>query len=454
MTVNNTSEILEQVKKFGEQKYSNSAQFSPGETFIATGGKSLSAEDLVNMVDSCLEGWLTAGRFHDQFENNLSKYIGTKHSCFVNSGSSANFLALAALTSKKLGEKRLVEGDEVITPVAGFPTTINPILQLGLVPVFVDVELGTYDAVTNQIVELVKENAQKSGRIKAIMMAHTLGNPFDVETIRDLCDQYNLFLIEDACDALSGNYTYKNEVRKLGSFGDTATASFYPAHHITTGEGGAVFTNNTLINKEIRSFRDWGRACWCETGHDNACARRYQWQLGKLPKGYDHKYTYDNLGYNLKATDISAALGVSQLKKIDIYADMRRENYHKIFERLSELESDGKLILPRPQKNSDPSWFGFPITLANDINREDLIYKLNENKIGTRLIFASNVLRQPYMENVIEEGKAKVYGGGNGISGDLPNADLIIKQSFWVGTHPNLTTDMIDFMCQKISENI
>lgn len=446
--------ILNLVKEYGDKKYSVKNKFIPGETFIATGGKVLESADLVNMVDSVLEGWLTAGRFHNQFESNLSNYLGVKNAAFVNSGSSANFLALSALTSKKLQERALREGDEVITPVAGFPTTINPILQLGLVPVFVDIEIGTYDAVTSQIEELVIESHKNNGKIRAIMMAHTLGNPFDVERIRDLCDKYDLFLIEDACDALSGDYNYKGDIRKLGSFGDTATASFYPAHHITTGEGGAVFTNSALIDKEVRSFRDWGRACWCETGHDNACGRRYEWQLGDLPKGYDHKYTYDNLGYNMKSTDIQAALGVSQLEKIDIYANRRRENYKKIFERLLKLEDDGKMILPRAQKNSDPSWFGFPITLSNDVDRENLIQKLNGCQIGTRLVFASNVLRQPYMKDVVKSGKAKVYGLGDGVSGDLPNADLVTNKSFWIGTHPNLTDDMIDYMCDKIIESI
>jgi CDP-6-deoxy-D-xylo-4-hexulose-3-dehydrase len=455
------SEILNAVNVFGEERAfqadSNVANFVPGESFISTGGKVLDASDYVSMVDAVLDGWLTSGRFHDEFESGLANTLGVKSAAFVNSGSSANLLALAALTSKKLGERALKPGDEVVTPAAGFPTTITPILQLGLVPVFVDVEVPTYDAVTSQIVQVVEESVANNGKVKAIMMAHTLGNPFDVQTIVELCKKHNLWLIEDSCDALGGTYDFTDEsgaksTRMLGSFGDTATASFYPAHHITTGEGGAVFSSNPVISKEVRSFRDWGRSCWCETGHDNACGRRFDWQLGTLPKGYDHKYTYDNLGYNLKSTDIQAALGVSQLNKLPQFADDRRKNFKLIFERLSDLEASGKLILPKAADNSNPSWFGFPITLANDINREEIIRQLNDSKIGTRLVFASNVLRQPVFNNLVKDGKARVIGGGTGIDGDLPGADLVTNQSFWIGTHSNLTVDMIDYVSDKIHE--
>ncbi|MDR1861692.1 MAG: lipopolysaccharide biosynthesis protein RfbH [Candidatus Ancillula sp.] len=461
-------EILRGVRGYGEAKCAaeESKGFVPGESFISTGGKVVDAQDLVNMVDSVLDGWFTSGRYHDEFEQKLAAWVGVQHCAFVNSGSSANLNALAALTSPKLGKRQLLPGDEVITPVAGFPTTINPILQLGLKPVFVDVELGTYDAVDEQIVSLVEQSHSEGGdkKIKAIMMAHTLGNPFNVTLMRELCDKYGLWLVEDACDALGTTIDGK----RVGTFGDLATASFYPAHHITTGEGGAVFCNNGLLAKEVKSFRDWGRACWCDTGHDNACGKRFDWQLGKLPKGYDHKYTYDNIGYNLKATDIQAALGVSQLDKIDNTVSTRHKNGDKLYTAIctafgvdaqalenGEHLTAGPFVMPVVAKNVNLSWFGFPLTLdpsRPELDREDLIQFLNSRKIGTRLVFASNILRQPAYVGLVEAGRARTFGGGNGVDGDFPNADVVTNRSFWLGTHPNLSDEMITFMADSLKE--
>lgn len=404
------------------------APFLPGESSVPVSGKVLDTSDFVSLVDASLDGWLTAGRFTEEFERKLSRYVGVRKALFVNSGSSANLIALSALTSPKLAKRALKPGDEVLTVAMGFPTTVNPIIQNGLRPVVVDVELGTYDAMSDMLREAV------SSKTKAIMMAHTLGNPFDLETVKELCEKHGLWLVEDSCDALGS--TYKGQ--RTGSFGDTATVSFYPAHHITTGEGGAVFSKSPLVAKQVESFRDWGRDCYCETGHDNTCQKRFEWQLGDLPVGYDHKYTYSHIGYNLKATDIQAALGVTQLAKLDTFVEARRDNFDYLFHKLKDVQG---LILPRATEHSEPSWFGFPITLdpSHPASREDLMRHLESAKIGTRLMFAGNLLKQPAYRNVDFR-----------VVGDLTNTDIVMSRSFWVGVYPGLTTQMLDYIAFSI----
>ena len=405
------------------------APFVPGETTVPVSGKVLDVEDIACLVDSSLDGWLTSGRFTAEFQRALAQYVGARSATFVNSGSSANLAALSALTSPKIGPRRLRPGDEVLTVAAGFPTTVNPILQNGLKPVFVDVEIGTYDAVAEQLREAV------GPRTRAIMMAHTLGNPFDLDTVTELCREHDLWLVEDSCDALGS--TYRGQ--RTGSFGDTATVSFYPAHHITTGEGGAVFTKSPLIRRQVESFRDWGRDCYCETGKDDTCGKRFQWQLGDLPEGYDHKYTYSHIGYNLKATDMQAALGVSQLRKIDTFVERRNQNFDLLHKLLDGVEG---LILPRATEHSQPSWFGFPITLepGYPVDREDLLRHLDAKKIGTRLVFAGNLLRQPAYRGI----DARVVG-------DLRASDVVMTRSFWLGVYPGLTEPMLEYVAEVLT---
>jgi CDP-6-deoxy-D-xylo-4-hexulose-3-dehydrase len=422
-------QILDDVRRYAEAQLQK-APFVPGESVVPVSGKVLDAEDYAALVDASLDGWLTAGRFHKQFEEGLASYVGAKSAMFVNSGSSANLVALSGLTSPKLGKRALKPGDEVLTVAAGFPTTVNPIIQNGLRPVLVDIELGTYDAMADRLREAV------SSKTKAIMMAHTLGNPFDLDTVRELCKEHGLWLIEDSCDALGSTY----DGQRTGSFGDTATLSFYPAHHITTGEGGAVFVKSPLVRKQVESFRDWGRDCYCETGCDNTCLKRFEWQLGELPLGYDHKYTYSHIGYNLKATDMQAALGVSQLAKLDRFVQARKDNFHYL---TAKLEGVQGLILPRATPKSEPSWFGFPITLepSHPVDREALLRFLESRKIGTRLLFAGNLTRQPAYKNVDWR-----------IVGDLTNTDIVMTRTFWVGTYPGLTNEMLDYIAESITE--
>lgn len=422
-------QILGLVKEFAAEALA-AKPFIPGETTVPVSGKVLDTQDYAFLVDSVLDGWFTAGRFHRQFEEKLAEYVGARSALFVNSGSSANLAALSGLTSPKLGRRALQPGDEVLTVAAGFPTTVNPIIQNGLRPVVVDVELGTYDAIADRLREAI------GPKTRAIMMAHTLGNPFDLDTVQELCKEHRLWLVEDSCDALGSTYRGQH----TGSFGDTATVSFYPAHHITTGEGGAVFVKSPLVRKQVESFRDWGRDCYCETGQDNTCGKRFGWQLGDLPFGYDHKYTYSHIGYNLKATDMQAALGVSQLDKIDRFVEARKANFRYLSARLAGVEG---LILPVATPNSDPSWFGFPITLdpEHPADREDLMRFLEARKIGTRLIFAGNLTKQPAYRDVDFR-----------IVGDLTNTDIVMTRSFWVGTFPGLTEPMLDFVADSIIE--
>ena len=422
------AQILSLVEDFGAAASVSTAAFEPGVSPVPVSGKVLTAEDYVSLVDSSLDGWFTSGRFHDEFQRELSKFVGVRNSVFVNSGSSANLAALSALTSPKLGKRALQPGDEVLTVAAGFPTTVNPIIQNGLRPVLVDIELGTYDAIGERLREAV------GPKTKAIMMAHCLGNPFDLDTVMALKEKYGLFLVEDSCDALGASYRGK----KTGSFGDTATVSFYPAHHITTGEGGAVFVNSPLVRKQVESFRDWGRDCYCETGHDNTCKKRFEWQLGELPKGYDHKYIYSHIGYNLKATDMQAALGLSQLKKLPSFIEARNSNFAFLLEGLKNVPG---LLMPRATEHSEPSWFGFPITLDSGLafTRNELVEYLDERKIGTRLLFGGNLTRQPAYRNVDFR-----------VVGDLTNTDIVTERTFWVGVYPGLNAEMLQYVIDSI----
>lgn len=405
--------------------------FQPGVTVVPPAGKVVGAPEMALMVEASLDAWLTTGRFNEQFEARLAKFIGVKHLITVNSGSSANLVAFCALTSPKLGARAIVPGDEVIGVAAGFPTTVNPILQFGAVPVFVDVELGTYNIDAAQI------EAAISPKTKAIMLAHTLGNPYNLEVVVALCKKHNLWLIEDCCDALGA--TYKGQM--VGTFGDIGTMSFYPAHHITMGEGGAVFTNNSELKQIAESFRDWGRDCYCAPGCDNTCGKRFGQQLGTLPKGYDHKYTYSHLGYNLKITDMQAACGVAQLDRIDGFVAARRANFDYLSRRLQSCAEF--LILPQATEHAEPSWFGFPLTLKPEAkaSRVDLLTYLDEHKIGTRLLFAGNLTRQPYMAG-------KAYR----VSGELSNTERVMHDTFWIGVFPGLTEEMLEFAATKLEE--
>lgn len=403
--------------------------FIPGATVVPPAGKVIGTKEMQLMVEASLDGWLTTGHFNDDFEARLAKFIGVKHLITVNSGSSANLVAFNTLTSPKLGARAIQPGDEVIGVAAGFPTTVNPILQFGAVPVFVDVELGTYN------IDASKIEAAISSKTKAIMLAHTLGNPYNLDVIVALCKKHQLWLIEDCCDALGSTYDGK----MVGTFGDIGTLSFYPAHHITMGEGGAVFTNNYELKQIAESFRDWGRDCYCPPGKDNTCGKRFCWKLGSLPQGYDHKYTYSHLGYNLKITDMQAACGLAQMDRAEGFIEARKRNFAYLKDRLQSCAEF--LILPEATANSEPSWFGFPMTLKPEANvsRVDLLTYLDQYKIGTRLLFAGNLTRQPYMT-----------GRNYRVSGELTNTDRVMHDTFWIGVYPGLTEEMLDFAAGKI----
>ena len=405
-------------------------EFEPGQSPVPVSGKVIDSADFSSVVDSALDGWYTTGRFAEEFERKLARFVGVRCASLVNSGSSANLLAVSALTSPKLGDRRLKPGDEVITVASGFPTTINPIIQNRLIPVFVDVTSPTYEIDVSQL-ELAR-----SERTKAVMIAHTLGNVFDLDAVTAFVRKHHLWLIEDCCDALGSTWKGQN----VGTFGDIATVSFYPAHHITTGEGGAVLTDKPALQVLIESFRDWGRDCWCEPGRDNTCGKRFDWQLGSLPCGYDHKYIYSHIGYNLKATDMQAALGASQLTKLPEFIARRRANFHHLKTALAGLEE--YLILPEATAHSDPSWFGFPIGVCEDapFRREDLIRALDANKIATRLLFGGNLLRQPAYKDCAYR-----------VAGDLRNTDFVMNNVFWVGVYPGLTAPMLDFVAKTIT---
>ena len=417
-------QILDLVAQYFSQS-SNSGEFVPGVSPVPVSGKVIDGADVSAVVDSALDAWFTTGRFAKIFQRNHARFVGVRSATLVNSGSSANLIALSVLTSPKLGERRLIPGDEVITVAAGFPTTVNPIFQNRLVPVFVDVTIPEYEIDVGQL------EAARSDRTKAVFVAHTLGNVFDLDAVTAFTKKHNLWLIEDCCDALGSTYRGRN----VGTFGDIASLSFYPAHHITTGEGGAVLTDKPTLQTLIESFRDWGRDCWCETGKDNTCGKRFDWQLGSLPCGYDHKYTYSHIGYNLKATDMQAALGASQLTKLPEFIARRKQNFRHLEAALAGLEE--YLILPKATPHSDPSWFGFPIGVREDapFRREDLIRTLESSKIATRLLFGGNLVRQPAYQ-----------GCQYRVAGDLHNSDFVMNNVFWVGVYPGLTPEMVDFM--------
>lgn len=428
------SQISDLVQQYAEIAYAPKP-FLPGESPVPVSGKVIGAGELKMMVDAALDGWLTTGRFNSMFEQRLAEFLGVKYLITVNSGSSANLVAFSALTSPKLGERAIKPGDEVIGVAAGFPTTVNPILQFGAVPVFVDVDITTHN------IDASKVEAAITPKTKAIMLAHSLGNPFNLDVITALCKKHNLWLVEDCCDALGA--TYRD--RLIGTFGDIGTLSFYPAHHITMGEGGAVFTNNPDLKLIAESFRDWGRDCYCPPGKDNTCDKRFCWTKkelgGDLPDGYDHKYTYSHLGYNLKITDMQAACALAQMDRVEEFIAKRRANFTYLKNRLSSVEQF--FHLPQATPNSEPSWFGFPLVLKETagVKRNDLIDFLEQNKIGTRLLFAGNLTKQPYMA-----------GRNFRISGDLTNTDIVMSQTFWVGTFPALGEEELDYIASKLEE--
>ena len=423
-------EIASLVKEYAELQYAKK-DFEPGKDIVPPSGKVIGSTELQYMVDASLDGWLTTGRFNEQFEKELGDFIGVKHLITVNSGSSANLVAFSTLTSPRLGDRSIKKGDEVIGVAAGFPTTVNPIVQFGAVPVFVDVDLKTHNINADLIEDAI------SPKTKAIMLAHTLGNPFNLKKVRELCDKYNLWLVEDCCDALGAEYNGQH----VGTFGDISTCSFYPAHHITMGEGGAVFTNNSELVAIAESFRDWGRDCYCKPGCDDTCGKRFSQKLGGLPQGYDHKYTYSHLGYNLKISDIQAACGLAQMKRLPKFIEKRNENFDYLKNRLSTLTDF--LEFTEATDNSTPSWFGFPVTVrdAANVNRVDLIKYLDQYKIGTRLLFAGNLTRQPYFKNIEYR-----------ISGDLINTDITMNQTLWLGVYPGLEKRQLNYIAEKLED--
>ena len=421
--------ILKLADNYADIRYAEK-EFIPGVSDVPVSGKVIGAKEIKNMIEASLDGWLTTGKFNQQFEDKLSNFLGIKCLLTVNSGSSANLVAFSTLTSEKLKEDAIQKGDEVITVAAGFPTTVNPIVQFGAIPVFIDVKFPTYNVDENLV------EAAITKKTKAIMLAHTLGNTFNIKKIKEICEKYNLWLIEDSCDALGSKFNNQN----VGTFGDLATLSFYPAHHITMGEGGAVFTNSIKLERIAESFRDWGRDCYCEPGKDNTCNKRFGWKLGDLPFGYDHKYTYSHLGYNLKITDMQAACGLAQLDHLNEFISARKENFNFLYQGLKFLEEF--LILPEAENGADPSWFGFPLTLRQNgkFNRNELLKYLNSKKIGTRLLFSGNLTKQPYMKKI----NFKIHG-------NLSNTDLIMENTFWICLYPGLSKNHLQYSISEIS---
>lgn len=431
------NQILELTKQYYQEKYGQEETFQPGDR-INYAGRCFDEKEMVNLVDSSLEFWLTAGRYTKEFEKKMREYLGIRYCSVVNSGSSANLIAFMALTSHKLGERRIKKGDEVITVAAAFPTTVAPIIQYGAVPVFVDVTIPQYNIDASQL------EAACTDKTKAVMIAHTLGNPFDLEAVKTFCDNHNLWLVEDNCDALGSEYTYRGKTYKTGTLGDIGTSSFYPPHHITMGEGGAVYTDNLELYRIINSMRDWGRDCFCDPGQDGRCGHRYEQQFGELPAGYDHKYVYSHLGYNLKATDMQAAVGCAQVDKLESYTALRKKHWCVLNELLKEAEPH--LILPQAEKNADPSWFGYMITVSEDASftRDELVGELEQHNIQTRNLFAGNIIKHPCFDEY--RGNDHIYR----VTGDLENTDRIMNQTFWIGVYPGMTKEKLEYMADVI----
>lgn len=426
------TEIFDKVIEYYKSK-NKPEQFIPGKTNIPYSGRVYDEKEIISLVDSALDFWLTTGRFANQFETEFAKFLGIKYCSLTNSGSSANLLAISALTSPSLGKKQLKPGDEVITVAAGFPTTVNPIIQNNLIPVFVDVDIGTYNIQVDRIESAI------SDKTKAIIIAHTMGNPFNLKAVMELAEKHDMWLIEDNCDALGSKYDGKY----TGTFGHIATFSFYPPHHITMGEGGALVTNDAKLKKLIESFRDWGRDCWCGPGCDNSCGKRFGLQLGELPFGYDHKYIYSHIGYNLKATDMQAAVGVEQLKKLHLFIDARKKNFSLLYKGLKKYEK--YFILPEVEEKADPSWFGFLLTVREDagFTKNEIVEYLEDHKIATRMLFAGNIIRHPSYKNVNYR-----------VQGDLSNTDCIMKDTFWIGVYPGLTNEIINYILRTFEDFI
>lgn len=423
-------EILGLVKEYAERFHNQKKDFAEGQR-IPYASRVYDSAEMVNLVDSSLEFWLTSGRYTDAFENKLANYLGVKYCSLVNSGSSANLIAFMALTSPLLGERRIKRGDEMITVAAGFPTTITPAIQFGVIPVFVDVTIPQYNIDVTKLEEALSE------KTKAVMIAHTLGNPFDLETVKAFCDKHGLWLVEDNCDALGSKYTINGQEKFTGTIGDIGTSSFYPPHHMTMGEGGAVYTNNAVLNRAIRSFRDWGRDCVCPSGHDNLCGHRFDKQYGELPLGYDHKYVYSHFGYNLKATDMQAAIGCAQLEKFPSFVEKRKHNFARLKKALAGTED--KLILPVACTNADPSWFGFLLTCKEGIDRNAVVQYIESKGIQTRMLFAGNLIKHPCFDEM------RASKTGYRVVGELTNTDRIMEDTFWVGVYPGMTDEIIVF---------
>lgn len=435
--INLHNQILDLVREYYKEVHKPENVYKEGDR-IPYASRVFDEEEMVNLVDSALEFWLTSGRYTNQFEHSLSSYLGVKYCALVNSGSSANLLAFSTLTSPLLKERAIRRGDEVITVAAGFPTTVTPIIQFGAVPVFVDVTIPQYN------IDISKLEEAYSNKTKAVMIAHTLGNPFDLQAVKEFCDKYNLWLVEDNCDALGSKYIINGEEKFTGTIGDLGTSSFYPPHHMTMGEGGAVYTNNPMLNKIMRSIRDWGRDCVCASGQDNLCGHRFDKQYGDLPLGYDHKYVYSHFGYNLKATDMQAAIGVAQLKKFPSFVERRRHNFTYLLKKLQNLSD--KVILPEPCKNSNPSWFGFLITCKEAGMRDKVVSYLESHGIQTRMLFAGNLIKHPCFDEM------RRLGEGYRVVGGLINTDRIMENTFWIGVYPGMTDEKLDYMAKTIGE--
>ena len=432
-------EILEAVAEYAKKFHEQKKEFHEGDR-IPYASRVYDHAEMVNLVDSALEFWLTSGRYTEEFEKKLADYLKVRYCSLVNSGSSANLIAFMALTSPLLGDRRIGRGDEVITVAAGFPTTVTPAIQYGAVPVFVDVAIPQYN------IDVTKLEAALSEKTKAVMLAHTLGNPFDLAAVKEFCDAHGLWLVEDNCDALGTVYELKGERKFTGTIGDIGTSSFYPPHHMTMGEGGAVYTDNPLLNKIIRSFRDWGRDCVCPSGHDNVCGHRFDRQYGELPLGYDHKYVYSHFGYNLKATDLQAAIGCAQLDKFPSFVEKRRHNFARLWKKLEDTQD--QLILPAAAEHSEPSWFGFLITCREGVDRNRLVQYIESKGVQTRMLFAGNLTKHPCFDEM------RKTGGGYRIAGGLENTDRIMADTFWIGVYPGMTDEKIDYMARVIKEGL